>query len=99
VIVHHGGIGTSSEALYAGKPMLVVPHGFDQPDNAARLKRLGVADVLPAARYRENRVASRLQRLLDDVTHAPWARVLAMRLLEERGARAAADVIETHCPR
>jgi UDP:flavonoid glycosyltransferase YjiC (YdhE family) len=37
-IVHHGGIGTSSQALAAGVPQLVAPMGFDQADNAMRLK-------------------------------------------------------------
>lgn len=49
--VHHGGIGTSATVLAAGKPQLIVPFAFDQPDNAARLTRLGVAaTVLPTAR-------------------------------------------------
>lgn len=51
--VHHGGIGTSATVLAAGKPQLVVPFAFDQPDNAARLRRLGVAaTVLPEAPVR-----------------------------------------------
>ena len=49
-LVHHGGIGTSAQALAAGIPQLVVPFAHDQFDNAARLRRLGVADTLrPAA--------------------------------------------------
>src|SRR5262249_28459461 len=36
-IVHQGGIGTTGQALRAGRPMLVVPFGFDQPDNADRV--------------------------------------------------------------
>ena len=31
VIVHHGGAGTTQAALLAGKPSVVVAHGFDQP--------------------------------------------------------------------
>ena len=34
LVVHQGGIGTTAEALRSGKPMLVVPHSHDQPDNA-----------------------------------------------------------------
>ncbi len=34
IIVHQGGIGTTAQALRAGRPMLVVPFGQDQPDNA-----------------------------------------------------------------
>ncbi|HBL26572.1 MAG TPA: glycosyltransferase, partial [Acidobacteria bacterium] len=45
-IVHQGGIGTVGQALAAGRPMLVVPFSHDQPDNAARLVRLGVARTL-----------------------------------------------------
>jgi len=41
--VHHGGIGTCAAALAAGTPQLIAPFAFDQPDNAARLSRLGVA--------------------------------------------------------
>jgi UDP:flavonoid glycosyltransferase YjiC (YdhE family) len=40
-IVHQGGAGTLAQALRAGKPTLVVPHAHDQPDNAARVVRLG----------------------------------------------------------
>ncbi|MGH9945429.1 MAG: glycosyltransferase, partial [Pyrinomonadaceae bacterium] len=33
-IVHQGGIGTTAQALRAGRPTLVVPFAFDQHDNA-----------------------------------------------------------------
>lgn len=92
-VVHHGGIGTSAEALVAGVPMLVVPHGFDQPDNAARLRRLGVATVLPASRYRADR-ASRLLQLAQVPERVERARALASRLLAADGAAQAADVVE-----
>jgi rhamnosyltransferase subunit B len=45
-LVHHGGIGTSAQALAAGVPQLVCPFAHDQFDNAARLKRLGVGRVV-----------------------------------------------------
>ena len=40
-LVHHGGIGSTAEALRAGIPQLVVALAFDQFDNAARLATLG----------------------------------------------------------
>src|SRR6185436_13395214 len=55
-LVHHGGIGTSAQALASGVPQLVTPFTHDQPDNAARLKRLGGAEVLPSSRYRAHRI-------------------------------------------
>lgn len=48
-LVHHGGIGTSAQALAAGIPQVVVPLAHDQFDNAARLCRLGVAVTLNEA--------------------------------------------------
>lgn len=94
VTIHHGGIGTSAQALYAGKPMLVVPHGFDQPDNAARLQRMGVAEILPARRYRADRTAAKLGRLLASKTAHQRSAACAEALRGESGAAKAADVIE-----
>lgn len=62
-LVHHGGIGTSAQALAAGIPQLVVPFAHDQPDNAMHLRHLGVAEMLPARRYSTRRLAGRLAAL------------------------------------
>lgn len=93
-VVHHGGVGTTQEALRAGCPALVVPHGFDQPDNAARVVGLGVGAVLPAARYRADRAAARLRELLADEGVALRAQRVAEVIRMETGASRAADVIE-----
>jgi UDP:flavonoid glycosyltransferase YjiC (YdhE family) len=93
VVVHHGGIGTTGLAMRSGRPMLVMPRAWDQPDNAARAARLGIARVLPRHRYTASRVASELGHLLAD---AYRQRALAVRdqLSEEDGVRAACDAIE-----
>lgn len=95
VVVHHGGVGTSSEALAAGKPMLVVPYGFDQPDNAARLRRLGVAELLPAARYRIDRAALLLQRLLSEPSYTERAAACAAALCKDAAADDVVAVISS----
>jgi rhamnosyltransferase subunit B len=46
VVVHHGGVGTTGQAMRAGRPQLVTPFLGDQFDNAERVERLGVARVL-----------------------------------------------------
>jgi rhamnosyltransferase subunit B len=66
-LVHHGGIGTTAEALRAGTPQLVVPLAHDQFDNGARVTALGVGASLPAARVNERR----LVRALGDLLAAP----------------------------
>lgn len=58
-LIHHGGSGNCAQALAAGIPQLVVPMAHDQPDNARRLVRLGVA-----ASVSPDRMASALTRLL-----------------------------------
>ena len=63
-IVHHGGIGTAAQALRAGIAQVVVPLAYDQPDNAARLERLGVASVLTQRRLNGANLASTLGALL-----------------------------------
>jgi rhamnosyltransferase subunit B len=62
--VHHGGTGSMAAGLAAGVPQLLVPSTGDQPDNARRLQALGVSDTLPVTRYRTDRVAEKLSRLL-----------------------------------
>lgn len=80
-IAHHGGIGTCAQALAAGIPQLVMPLGFDQPDNVARLQRLGVGDFVVPSRFKGKRVAHALRALLEssDVKAACEARALAIR--------------------
>jgi len=63
-LVHHGGIGTTAEALRAGTPQLVVPLAHDQFDNGARVTALGVGASLPAARMNERRLVRALGGLL-----------------------------------
>jgi UDP:flavonoid glycosyltransferase YjiC (YdhE family) len=95
VIVHSGGIGTCAQALAAGRPMLVVPFAFDQPDNAARLKRLGLARTIPRKHYTAQRVYTELEHLLKDPAYAASAALAARSIQKENGVRAACDAIES----
>ena len=92
-VVLHGGIGTTGQALRSGRPMLVVPHGHDQPDNAYRVTKLGVARTLYPRRYRAARVARELEQLLRDGYAARVASV-ASAVRAEGGAAAAAEALE-----
>ena len=65
-IVHHGGVGTCAQGLAAGIPQLTMPMGFDQPDNAMRLRRLGVGTWITPRRFTAPRLARALEKLLQD---------------------------------
>jgi rhamnosyltransferase subunit B len=93
-VVHQGGIGTTAQALRAGRPMLIVPFSHDQPDNAARMVRLGVAKALSRRDYDVDTASSALRTLLENPTYTAEALSHGARVQQEDGARAAADVIE-----
>jgi UDP:flavonoid glycosyltransferase YjiC (YdhE family) len=92
-IVLHGGVGTTGQALRSGRPMLVVPHGHDQFDNAYRVTKLGVARTLHPKRYRAARVARELAGLLGSECGAR-AETVAGIVRAEGGAAAAAEALE-----
>jgi rhamnosyltransferase subunit B len=94
VIVHQGGIGTTGQALRAGKPMLVMPFGGDQYDNGARLERLGVGRVIMRNRYTDERAAVELQQLFDNPSYREKAENLGRLVQAEDGVRVACDAIE-----
>ena len=94
VIVHQGGVGTTAQALRAGRPMLVVPFGQDQPDNARRVVGLGVARTIPRAGYRIDRVIRELSALLADPGCAERAAAVGEQVRAERGTATACDEIE-----
>ncbi|HUE85246.1 MAG TPA: glycosyltransferase [Vicinamibacterales bacterium] len=93
VVVHQGGAGTLHQALVSGRPMLVVPHSHDQPDNAARVTRLGVARTVYPRRYTVSRVARELRALLEP-HYAKRAGEVAAIVRAEDGPQRAADEIE-----
>lgn len=93
-IVHHGGAGTTGQALRAGRPALVVPHAHDQPDNGRRVAKLGVARVLDARRYSAARATAEVRPLLDDPGYASRAEAVGRRVRAEDGVGAACDAIE-----
>jgi UDP:flavonoid glycosyltransferase YjiC (YdhE family) len=92
--VHQAGIGTAGQALRAGRPSLIVPFSHDQPDNADRITRLGVARTVYPWRYRVDRVERELRMLLEDEAYARRAEDVGRIVQAERGVETAADAIE-----
>jgi len=93
-IVHHGGIGTTAQALRAGRPTLIMPYSHDQPDNAARVERLGTSRTIPRKQYFASRVAKELCELLENPSYATKAAEVRHIIQAENGVSAASDAIE-----
>ena len=94
VVVHQGGIGTTAQALRAGRPTLVTPYSIDQPDNAARVERLGTSRTISRKRYVATRAAEHLNKLLKDTRYADRAAEIGASISAEEGANVACDAIE-----
>lgn len=94
LVVHQGGVGTTGQTLRAGVPALIVPFNHDQPDNASRVARLGVARTISRARYTATAAARELNRLLTDKSYAERAAAVGRQVQMEDGAHTAADEIE-----
>jgi rhamnosyltransferase subunit B len=89
--VHQAGIGTLAQAMRAGRPQLIVPVAFDQPDNAHRAAALGIARVVPFRKASAARIASELATLLGEASYAREARAVGAALAKTDGAGRAAE--------
>ncbi len=93
-LVHHGGIGTSAQALAAGIPQVLMPMAYDQLDNAARLKRLGVADFIRRSKFRGPRLAESLGKLLSSDATQESCRHWASQFDTEAALNSTCELIE-----
>jgi rhamnosyltransferase subunit B len=93
-VVHQGGVGTTGQAMASGRPMLVLPACLDQFDNAARVQRLGLAQVLPQRRLTAAKAARLIEELLAKPLYQDRAGAVRAQLLAENGSKAAADAVE-----
>lgn len=94
VVVHHGGVGTTAQALAAGRPTLITPMAHDQYDNAARVRRLGCGETLHFTKVNAKRLAAVLSTLRDQPRFAHAAAEIAPRIAGEDGATRAAEAME-----
>jgi len=94
VSVHQGGSGTIGQALRAGRPQLIVPFGWDQPDNAARVERLGAGLHLPRSTYSVASATASLERLLNESRFQDRAAGVGAEVRAEDWLGSSCDAIE-----
>jgi UDP:flavonoid glycosyltransferase YjiC (YdhE family) len=93
-LVSHGGIGTLAQGLAAGVPQLLMPMGFDQPDNATRVERLGAGKWLASSEFDGDHVAATLGPLLSDPSVAAECRRWCAEIRRQRALDATCDLLE-----
>jgi MGT family glycosyltransferase len=94
LVITHGGHGTVMTALMHRVPILVIPHGRDQGDNALRIATRGAGLALPSNCFvDEMRVA--IARILDEPAFRTNARCLGDAVAHEAGQATFVDDLET----
>lgn len=93
-VVHQAGVGTTGQVLRAGVPHLIVPYSHDQPDNAARCRRSGVAEIVGRDKYNARSAAKALRQILSDRTYRENAAKLKQIVDSENGTVTACNAIE-----
>ncbi len=63
-LVHHGGIGTTAQAIAAGIPQVIRPMAHDQPENAARVERLGIGSSQSPSKFHAASLAEKLNTVI-----------------------------------
>jgi MGT family glycosyltransferase len=92
-VVCHGGSGTAIAALAHGVPLVVLPMGADQPDNADRIQDLGVGVVLDAVTATATDIAGALREVLEDPSYTGAARRIAAESAAQPPLSAMADLL------
>jgi MGT family glycosyltransferase len=94
--VTHGGMNTTSEALWFGVPLLVFPQHGDQHLVAARVEECGAGLRLIPPDVEPTRLRALVTRLLDEPTFKQGADRLASSFKAAGGVQRAADAIRRH---
>lgn len=96
LIIHSCGMGTLTKALKSGKPQLMVPFAFDQPDNARRLKKLGVGEVIPNYQLNARRLHQVLRQYKTSCSYENNARKIKSKITSaEEATQKAVQYIES----
>ena len=96
VVIHHGGMGSTTQALRSGRPQVITPVFADQFDNAYRATRMGAAINLPFSRYSARKAASAIQKITQCSETKRAAAALAPKISVESGAHRAAELVLSH---
>ncbi len=93
LFVHHGGNNSFNEALYFGKPALIMPFCWDGLDNAARIHDTGYGEQLPRYTWTDEELAGTIERLLGDEAMRQRLAHVSRRMQAAKGTEKAAQII------
>ncbi|MGH3053795.1 MAG: glycosyltransferase, partial [Gaiellaceae bacterium] len=93
-VITHGGNNTTTECMWFGKPMVVLPIFWDQHDNAQRVDETGYGVRVRTYERDAGELATALDRVLSDEPLRARCAAAGERLRRRPGTELAADLIE-----
>ncbi|PEU95672.1 glycosyl transferase [Bacillus cereus] len=93
VFVTHGGMNSSSEALYYGVPLVVIPVTGDQPLVAKRVNEVGAGIRLNRKELTSELLRESVKKVMNDVTFKENSRKVGESLRKAGGYKRAVDEI------
>jgi rhamnosyltransferase subunit B len=93
-LVHHGGIGTTAQAIAAGIPQVIRPMAHDQPDTAARVEKLGIGVSLSTKKFNATSLAEKLKVLITSQAVLDLCKAYAERINPDQSLNETCTIIE-----
>jgi MGT family glycosyltransferase len=93
LVIHHGGNNSFNEALYFGKPAIIMPYCWDGLDNATRIDDAGYGAKLPRYTWTDDQMWSTIERLITDEAMKARLAEVSRSMQAARGAEKAARII------
>ncbi|CAN5458246.1 glycosyltransferase [soil metagenome] len=94
MFISHGGNNSINEALAAGKPIIVLPIGGEQADNASRIIYLGVGRKVDTQRFTAEDLRTVAEELRTNSSFAERAQEISRAIGATQGAVTASRCIE-----
>jgi len=94
-LVHHGGIGTTAQAIAAGIPQVIRPMAHDQPDTAARVEKLGIGASLSPKKFNATALAEKLRILITSQAVLDRCKIYAERIHPDQSLNDTCSIIES----
>lgn len=94
VLVHHGGIGTTAQAIASGIPQVIRPMAHDQPDTATRVEKLGIGLTLPPNKFNASALAEKINILITSQTVLDLCKTYAEKIHPNQALHDTCTIIE-----
>ena len=93
-LVHHGGIGTTAQAIAAGIPQVIRPMAHDQPDTAVRVEKLGIGASISQKKFNAAALAERLRKVITSQAALDRCKAYAERIDPDQSLNDTCAIIE-----